>query len=155
MKRTLFGLVGAVAVTMVGSAAAATVIPTTHGASELVIRHAQLGCHNWEQAGVDAGTAYTLTMHVGHALTIVNRDVADHMLVQTSGPTTMAPMLLGHLGSASAAADSSATAITFFAPGTYTFRTEEVAHRPLMLDMIGEVPDHSLTLKVIVVSEYE
>ena len=148
MKRMLLLLAGAGVLAMAGSASA-RIIPTTHGKADLAIRHVHFGCHAWERGGVDAGTAQKTLMYVGQALSIVNRDSVDHTLVQTSGPATVAPTSLAH---------GSAADITFFVPGTYTFRTEEAAHQPSMRDGIGDpkdVPDNVLTLRVVVVSEHD
>jgi plastocyanin len=149
MKRTFLALAGAAASIAAGSASAAT-IPSAHGnAALLAIRHAHNGCHTWERGAMPAKTAHAMRVHVGHRFMIVNRDSAAHTLVQTSGPVTVAPAVL---------ARGSGTAITLLTPGTYTFRTEEAAHKMSLVDRLGDLkdmPDNVLTLKVVVASEYE
>jgi hypothetical protein len=157
MKRALVVLLGAAVLAFAGTASA-VVHPATLGSTHVLIQHAHFGCHTWEHAGIVTGTAHAIVVGAGHPFTLENRDLADHLLVQTSGPATVAPLLLPHFGSAATITHGAATAITLHMPGTYTFQTQEGDHVQSARDGIGapaDVPDHTLSLQVIVVTTHD
>lgn len=145
MKRSLLPVIVGAALATAGSASAVA-IPASHADAELVIRHSKAGCHTWDRGHVRAGADQAIRVHTGHTLSIVNRDAVAHTLVQLSGPAVIPLTALPNRGVS--------TAFVLQVPGTYTFRTTEAAHRAFMLDA-RDVPDHTLTLKVIVASEYQ
>jgi hypothetical protein len=164
MKRMLIVLFAGALVSLVTTSviASASVIPSTSSSPQVVIRHSYFGCHMWSRGGVSAGTTHTITIHSGRSFTVVNRDTSDHLLVQTSGPREMLMQstmtraisdgMLAHFGK------TTGVTITLFTPGTYEFTTVEAAHLPLPIELTGdaaEVPDHALTLKVIVHPRFE
>ncbi len=56
-------------------------------AASLVIRHQDRGCHAWSLDGSPFAADQVARLEHGDGITVVDRDVMPHRLVQLSGPT--------------------------------------------------------------------
>ena len=98
------------ALTVAGSALAAPNNVT------LTIQHKTAGCHNWSLDGKTFSATQSFTLVRGAVVSIVNRDVMPHMLIQVSGPkAAISTPAMNRMGAHSA--------IGFLHKGTYVFKT--------------------------------
>ena len=122
--------------------------------ASLTIRHQLRGCHSWSLNGGAYRASQTVRLHRGGSVTIVNRDVMPHKLIETSGPTvtytrvsrgdmmglkgTFPPSMLARMGAA--------TRITFAKPGIYHLTTKPGEDYMAGIKTVGE--DNVLRLTV-------
>lgn len=107
-------------------------------AAKLTIVHVQRGCHLWAAGTRRAGNA-TVTLRRGGSVTVVNRDIDFHRVVQTAGPTVQLSGRALHM--------LERERVVFSEPGVYRFRTRKV-EMPMMHDVETTGPDWLLTLVV-------
>lgn len=102
------------------------------------IPHVQDGCHLWA-AGAKQSYNMKLLLKRGARLTIVNRDINGHHLVQQAGPKVPAARL----------SMNAKTTIAFAKAGVYRFVTKAF-EIPGMPEVGMEGTDHPLQLTVVV-----
>jgi plastocyanin len=115
----------------------------------LVIEHVVRGCHSWALDGGPLKVNQAATLAAGATLSITDRDVMPHQLIEVSGP---APVVSGtrmnHMGTRMNHMGAAAT-VTFAKPGHYTFTTKAGEDYMTGVQTVGA--DHVLKLSVTVV----
>jgi hypothetical protein len=107
----------------------------------LTIKHQIRGCHSWSFDGKSWRATQTIRLVRGGVLTVIDKDVMPHKLIQVSGPkATLAGAAMKHMG------DSAH--IGFPAKGTYVFKTRAGEDYMKGIKTIGE--DNVLKLVVTV-----
>jgi plastocyanin len=135
---------------------AASALAAQPSHASLTIRHQLRGCHSWSLNGGAYRTNQTVRLHRGGSVTVVNRDVMPHKLVETSGPAvaysrvssgsmlglkgTFPPRMLARTGAA--------TKITFAKPGVYRFTTKAGEDYMAGIKTVGEDNVLRLTVQV-------
>lgn len=138
------------------SVLAASAVAAEPSHASLTIRHQLRGCHSWSLNGGAYRASQRVILHRGGSVTVVNRDVMPHKLVETSGPAvvylrvssgtmmglkgTFPPSMLARMGSA--------TKITFAKPGLYRFVTKPGEDYMAGVKTVGEDNVLRLTVEV-------
>lgn len=173
MKRVILVVAAMAGLTAVSVAAFATAgagaVPYQ---PTLEIRFAEVGCHTWSLNGRPAAVEQNLRLQVGQSITVVNRDICTHTLVETSGaPLTMSavpaasptrhvqvpsftdnqPVVpAGSTAAVGSMAFGSGVLTTFTQPGRYELITHEGDSLFGAWPTVG--PDNQLALHVQVVA---
>ena len=94
--------------------------------ADLTIHHSMFGCHIWTLNG-NANVEQRIVIRVGRSFTLRNHDNCPHTLVQTSGPQSvvMSSDIDGTARDGTLGSFEGPLRVNMFAPGTYTFTTEE------------------------------
>ena len=139
MKRSLYALIGLVALVLVAAAVAVAASPR---AATVTIRHQVQHCHAWSFNGGTYGAAAVGSVAKNGTVTVVDNDVMPHKLYQKSGPKAVftGTPAMAHMGAS--------VKVTFPKAGVYVFGTKVGEDYMKGVKTVGE--DNVLTLKITV-----
>jgi hypothetical protein len=151
MKRPIIALVGTALAVAGGLVAgcgsgAQTATPSAPKTAKLLITHVTRGCHDWSVNGGSPAPSQTVSLRRGGSLTVTNKDVMPHTLVQIKGPAAAgatAPQMT-HMGAQAK--------ISFARAGVYHFTTKAGEDYPYASGVKTVGADHTLQLEVTVTS---
>ena len=121
----------------------------------LVIQHVVRGCHSWALDGGPLKVNQDATLAAGGTLSITDRDVMPHQLIEVSGPAPVASgTRMNHMGGPVVPGRrmnhmGAAVTVTLAKPGHYTFTTKAGEDYMKGVQTVGA--DHVLKLSVTVV----
>ena len=125
---------------LVALAVAGSAVASTNNAT-LTIRHQAHGCHSWSFDGKTWSATQRIAIVRGGVLTVVDKDVMPHQLIQVSGPKAMLTgTAMKHM--------SAYAHVGFPTKGTYVFKTRAGEDYMKGIKTIGE--DNVLKLVVTV-----
>jgi hypothetical protein len=108
-------------------------------AASLLIVHANRGCHVWSLNGDASGVRQVARLQHGNGLTVIDRDVMPHRLVEVSGPAAVIHgAAMGHM--------NARATVVFPRPGVYRFTTRPGEDYTSGITTVG--PDNTLRLTV-------
>ena len=107
----------------------------------VVIRHQTRHCHAWSYNGDPYAADQTAQLTVGDSITVTNKDVMAHKLIELAGPAAT-------ITTAAMDKPSATSTITFAKPGTYMLGTKPGEDYTKGIVTTGA--DNALRIKVVV-----